>query len=103
MPPILLSADLGIETAADLQRQLMPSLHQAQPVLLDASQVQRLHTASLQVLCALFMSRQRSGLETRWAAVSDILRDAANHLGLAAALELPDTCNFEITVIKTST
>jgi len=102
MPPILLSADLGIETAADLQRQLLPSLQQVQPVLLDASRVQRLHTASLQVLCALFMHRQRSGLETRWAAVSDILRDAANHLGLAAALELADTCDSRTTAMETS-
>jgi len=94
MSPILLSADLGIETAVDLHRQLMPSLDRAQPVLLDASQVQRLHTASLQIVCALFMSRQRAGLETRWTAVSDILRDAVNQLGLAGALELPDTCNL---------
>jgi len=103
MPPILLNADLGIETAADLQRQLMPSLHQVQPVLLDASRVQRLHTAGLQVVCALFMSRQRAGLETRWTAVSDILRDAANHLGLAAIFELADTCNSGATVMETST
>ncbi|MET0289551.1 MAG: STAS domain-containing protein [Pseudoxanthomonas sp.] len=89
MSTVSLGEDLGIEASAELKQKLAPYLDQAMPVVLDGSEVMRVHTASLQVLCAFVRSRHDAGHETELSACSDSLRNAARTLGLAQTLGLP--------------
>jgi len=88
MPSLSLDHDLGIETCAGLKQCLANCLQQPDPLLLDGGAIERVHAASLQLLCALFRTRQHAGLETHWVHASPILREAARLLGLTTALEL---------------
>jgi len=83
-----LNHDLSIETCADLKQSLAGCLQHPAPLQLDGSAIERVHTASLQLLCALFRTRQHAGLETRWVDASPILRESARLLGLSAVLGL---------------
>ena len=89
MSAVPLGDDLGIEAAADLKQHLAPHLAQPQPLLLDAGKVQRVHTASLQVLCTFVRDRQQAGHSTGFADISHAFRDAARLLGLTVQLGLP--------------
>ncbi|WP_368565433.1 STAS domain-containing protein [Pseudoxanthomonas sp. UTMC 1351] len=91
MSAVPLGDDLGIEAAADLKQNLAPHLAQPQPLLLDAGKVQRVHTASLQVLCTFVRDRQRAGHSTGFADISHAFRDAARLLGLTVQLGLPQS------------
>ena len=53
MDTVPLGDDLGIEASTGLKERLAPYLDQAHAVVLDATEVRRVHTAGLQVLCAL--------------------------------------------------
>lgn len=86
--PIPLSPDLGIEHAADLKATLSPQLGSRRTVVLDASAVKRVHTASLQLLCAFISERSQAGHATRIDKPTDTLVDAARVLGLQTALGL---------------
>ena len=88
MISVPLGDDLGIESAADLKQRLAPHLGQPQPLLLDAGAVQRVHTASLQVLCTFVRERRRTGCATSFADASDAFGDAVRVLGLGAQLGL---------------
>jgi ABC-type transporter Mla MlaB component len=58
-------------------------------VQLDASAVQRVDTASLQVLAAFARDRRADGLPLEWLGVPACLTDAATLLDLTNALGLP--------------
>jgi len=88
MPPLSLDHDLGIETCAVLKQRLADHLQHPAPLQLDGSTIERVHAASLQLLCALFRTREHAGLETQWIGASPILREAARLLGLSAMLGL---------------
>jgi len=88
MNAVPLGGDLGIEAATDLKSRLASHLAEPQPLLLDASQVHRVHTASMQVLCTLVLERRISGFETRITDPSECLLDAARLLGLGELLGL---------------
>lgn len=93
MSAVPLGDDLGIEAAADLKQHLAAHLAAPQPVALDAGGVQRVHTASLQVLCSFVRQRRQAGLATDFSAVSHSFRDAARLLGIAPQLGLTATDN----------
>ena len=88
MSAVALGEDLGIETAADLMHTLSPLVAQPEPLVLDAGEVRRVHTAAMQVLCAFFRSRAEHGRSTELASCSEPLRDAARLLGLGGTLGL---------------
>jgi len=90
MRSLSLGNDLSIETCSALKQRLDDGWQQPAPLLLDGSMIERIHTASLQLLCALFRSRQDAGHETAWAAASPVLRESARLLGLSATLGLLD-------------
>ncbi len=90
MDTVPLGDDLGIEASTGLKARLAPHLAQAGTVVLDAADVRRVHTASLQVLCAFFASRDGDGHRTELRGCSETLHDAARLLGLRAALGLED-------------
>jgi len=89
MNSVSLGEDLGIEASAELKERLSAHLD-ASELELDGSAVRRVHTASLQLLCAFFRSRRGQGHKTGLSGCSDTLRDAARLLGLSAQLGLTD-------------
>lgn len=91
MSTVQLGADLGIENSADLKQQLTPFLTSDGELRLDAGEVRRIHTASVQVLCAFFDARRRDGKATVFGACNDTFRDAARLLGVSESLGLPAT------------
>lgn len=88
MDTVHLGDDLGIEASTGLKERLAPYLTQAHAVVLDGTEVRRVHTAGLQVLCAFFASRESTGHPTVLRGCSEALLDAARLLGLGSALGL---------------
>lgn len=91
MSAVSLGEDLGIETAADLKQKLSPLVAQSEPLVLDAGEVRRVHTAGIQVLCALAQDRRQAGLDTGFSALSDAFLDAVRLLGVATQLGISPT------------
>jgi ABC-type transporter Mla MlaB component len=89
MNTVLLGDDLGIESSADLKQKLAAYVSQQGLLTLDAGQVSRIHTASVQVLCAFVDARRQAGQDTEFDGCNDIFRDAARLLGVTATLGLP--------------
>lgn len=83
-----LPADLGIESAGELYRQLMEHVDDEAPVTLDAQDVARIHTAALQLFCMFCQDRRSAGRDTRWNHPSEALRSAAALLGVTTLLQL---------------
>ncbi len=90
MPPIELGQDLGIEHAGDLREQLLPHIETGRSVVLDASAVERVHGAGMQVLAAFFRDRQAAGRKTRLDSPSNTLVDAARVMALTNDLGLSE-------------
>lgn len=88
MSSIRLASDLGIEQSAELKAALAPHLASKRVVAIDAGGVERVHSASLQVLCAFWRDRQKAGRNTRLDNASPALRDAAQILALSSFLGL---------------
>lgn len=83
--------DLGRELKISQVRavaQQLGAFLQAQEVLLDASQVELIDTAGLQLLGAFVRDAERGGVEFRWAGVSEPFLNAAQLLDLAQHLRL---------------
>ncbi|HEY0973741.1 MAG TPA: STAS domain-containing protein [Solimonas sp.] len=83
-----LPADLGVENASQLYGQLLAHVDDEQPVVLDAADVARVHTAALQLFCMFCQDRRNAGHETRWNHPSEALRSAAALLGVTTLLQL---------------
>ena len=87
MGVMTLDSDLGIEHSVALKETLAEHL-QAPQRQVDAGAVERVHTASLQVLAAWWRDRDAAGHRTEWTACSEPLQAAAGTVGLEAALGL---------------
>lgn len=85
---IALPAELGIEQAAGLRAQLAPRLEENAPVVLDGADVQRIHTAAMQLFCLFCSDRRRAGRDTHWRRPSPALRSAAALLGITTLLQI---------------
>jgi phospholipid transport system transporter-binding protein len=81
-------ADCRIADVGDLQRQLRLAL-EAPQIVLDASAVERVDTAALQLLVVFQREAAKRGKQMNWAGVSAPLHEAASQLGLAQTLALP--------------
>jgi anti-anti-sigma regulatory factor len=88
MSTVELGEDLGIETSTELKNRLAPLVAQVGELTLDASQVGRVHTAAVQVLCAFVHARREAGLDTGFHGCTATFRDAARLLGVTQALGL---------------
>ncbi len=80
---------LNIPDAAELHKQLKGLLERSQPVVLDASSIEAIDTAALQLLCAFYREAPKRGLEVTWREPSESLCRNAGYLGLGDALGLP--------------
>ena len=85
--PIRLGAELGIESVRTLHGELAGHFEDAS-IVLDASAVERIHAAALQVLCLFFRDRRAAGRETQLVQPTDTLRNAAVLIGAALLLNL---------------
>jgi len=85
---IHLPAELGIESADALHRELVSHVEDSAPVVLHASEVARIHTAALQLFCLFCRDRRDGGLQTHWQAPSAALRSAAALLGVSTLMNL---------------
>ena len=88
MSTVELGTDLGIETTTELKSRLEPYLAQEGLLTVDASQVGRIHTAAVQVLCAFVLARREAGLATGFDGCTPPFLDAARLLGVSQALGL---------------
>ena len=80
---------LDISGARHLYGQLDNVLAGATALVLDASRVQRIDTAALQLLAAFCRTTRDAGLPLHWRAASPALREAAGLLGLDESLGRP--------------
>jgi anti-anti-sigma regulatory factor len=82
---------LGSTTLRDVttfQAELAERLDDTGMVQIDASAVQRIDTATLQLLAAFVRDLRADGRLVEWIECSAALRRAAHSLGLAGALDL---------------
>jgi ABC-type transporter Mla MlaB component len=85
---INLGSDLGIEQARGLHAQLVSHLNDEEKVVLDASEVERIHAAALQLFCLFCRDRRAAGREVEFQRPSETLRNAAALLGATTLLSM---------------
>ncbi len=79
---------LDVSLVSDFKSLLQQATGQVEPVILDASQLERIDGAALQLLAAFFVDAQESGLNVSWREPSEQLKFAAELTGLKDTLQL---------------
>jgi len=79
---------MDITDAVELHARLLILLESKQPVLLDASRVERTDTAALQVLSAFIQDANSQQQEVKWKKPSEALTRSAELLGLSSLLKI---------------
>jgi anti-anti-sigma regulatory factor len=80
---------LDVAHARKLYHELDEVLAEHQPLTLDASHVERIDAATLQLIAAFCCAARDAGVPVRWSAASTVLRDAAALLDLLETLGRP--------------
>jgi ABC-type transporter Mla MlaB component len=83
-----LPAQLGIDAVAALKNDLQPLFARPEAVVLEADEVERVHTAALQLFCLFCRDRRAEGREVEFARPSAALRAAAELLGTSSLLRI---------------
>lgn len=86
--PLLLPVDCRMAAQAALKAELLGALKPG-AIALDATQVERVDTAALQLLVLFRRELDKQGGTLHWHGTSDALNEAAGLLGLAQLLNLP--------------
>lgn len=89
MTSLVLESACTLRESADLHFALLAVSAGAEPCYIDGSAVERVDTAGLQMLAALFCQRAAAGRSTGWTAASPELVRCATRLGLEQVLHLP--------------
>ncbi len=79
----------AIRIAAALQTELVARLDESGPVTIDGGSVERVDTATLQLLAAFVRELHEASRAVVWSACSPTLRRASKTLGLESSLRLP--------------
>jgi ABC-type transporter Mla MlaB component len=87
---IALASHCSVKDAAALKATLTAAVEAPEQVTLDAGAVERIDTATMQLLCAFVRDRSAGARATVWSGESKALREAAKLLGAAAMLALPE-------------
>ena len=90
MREILLPRCLDVSVVRTVAAELEDSLRLGE-LTLDASAIEKVEAASLQLLCAAMTAARAQGTEVRWKSVPAVLIEGARTLALAASLGLPGT------------
>ena len=85
---VALEAALGIADARALHEKLDAAIAAATPVVMDASRVERLDAAVMQVLTGFCRAARERSLAVTWENPSPSLQQAVRLLGLEAIFEL---------------
>jgi len=80
---------MDIAAVAELHTQLQMAREAKQPVVLDASRVERADTAALQMLIAFIQDANAQQQTVQWKAPSESLSVSAELLDLSSLLKLP--------------
>ena len=86
---VALRAECLIGTVDELRTELTSQLTLESSVTIDAAAVERIDTASLQLLAAFARDRRAAGLSVEWAGVPAAVAEAAILLNLTHTLGLP--------------
>lgn len=86
--PLALSADCTLAEADSLKAALKKLVNVPESVTLDASAVQRIDTAALQLLAAFARDRRLAGRAVDWRGAQQTLEPAAQLLGMREMLGL---------------
>jgi ABC-type transporter Mla MlaB component len=86
--PLRLPAELSVDGIAALKAQLDEVIDEPKKVVLDASEVERIHTAALQLFCLFCRDRRAAEREVEFARPSPALRAAASLLGASTLLQI---------------
>jgi ABC-type transporter Mla MlaB component len=87
---IACESTIDIKIAADLYAHLKNAIENKHQVEINATDVQRVDTAILQVFLAFVLEAKAQDLQVTWQGVSDAFRSAASLLGIGEALALPE-------------
>jgi ABC-type transporter Mla MlaB component len=84
-----LAAECMVSEASSLKDGLAALLDEPKPVTLDLAALQRIDTASLQIITAFVRDRAEAGRTVEWQGSAQVLTTAAQLLGLTSLLKLP--------------
>lgn len=79
---------MTIRNVTTFQSELAQRLDESGPVRIDGGGVERIDTATLQLLAAFVRDMRTDGRAVEWVECSAALRSAASSLGLESALSL---------------
>ncbi|HEY0683115.1 MAG TPA: STAS domain-containing protein [Steroidobacter sp.] len=87
-PLVVLGANCSVKDAAALKTSLCALAQQSTEVTLDVSAVERVDTATMQLLCAFVRDRSGRNQSVTWRGESQALQDAVRLLGVGELLGL---------------
>ena len=79
---------MNIADVTEMQGELLAMLDKGGEVIIDASRIERIDTAMLQVLCAFGEDARGRGIKLEWREPSEYFIESARQLDLAACLGL---------------
>jgi len=87
---MLIECDEAIDVSlvSDFKSMLQQAASQNSPIVLDASQLERIDGAGLQLLTAFFQEADESGLSVSWRNPAAVLLNTADLMGLSEILHL---------------
>lgn len=88
-PIVTLGSSCTVKDAAALKHSLCAVVDSQVAVTLDAHSLERIDTATIQVLCAFVRQRVADARAVIWVGVPEALQEAARLLGVHALLALP--------------
>lgn len=88
---ITLAANCSVKDAAALKTSLCAAVESPDSVVLDAAAVERVDTATMQLLCAFVRERAAHSRAVVWRGTPSALTEAARLLGAQSLLGLPQT------------
>lgn len=88
-PGVCLPSNSTVKDAASLQAALLNVVESTATVALDARSVERIDTATMQLLCAFVRERTARNLGVQWLGSPAVIVESAGLLGMQSMLALP--------------
>lgn len=88
-PVIALASNCNVKDAAELKKSLCKLADENAAVGIDVKSLERIDTATMQLLCAFVRDRTTRALRVEWLGESPALQEAARLLGVGELLALP--------------
>jgi anti-anti-sigma regulatory factor len=86
---VVLGASCTIEDVAQVRSELINHLSASTPIIIDASRLERIDTAGVQLLAAFAIDCLEQGIAFAWKERPAALEEAIRLLGLGALMESP--------------